>query len=112
MNKEAKFPSGFYIYVGSAMNSLADRVKRHLKSEKRKRWHIDYLLEHSRILACVLLPSEFKIECKVANALKGKTVFKKFGSTDCFCKTHLFYYSDAKEVLNEIERVLSKFAIK
>lgn len=38
------FKKGCYVYVGSAMNSLESRVKRHLSDNKKKHWHIDYLL--------------------------------------------------------------------
>ena len=37
------FKKGCYVYVGSAMNSLESRVKRHLSDNKKKHWHIDYL---------------------------------------------------------------------
>ena len=30
--------------VQNAMNSLESRVKRHLSDNKKKHWHIDYLL--------------------------------------------------------------------
>jgi len=38
------FKKGLYAYVGSAQNNLEQRVKRHLRKEKRKFWHVDYLL--------------------------------------------------------------------
>jgi len=38
------FPAGWYVYTGSARNGLAQRVGRHLRHNKRKHWHIDYLL--------------------------------------------------------------------
>ena len=43
---ETAFPKGLYAYVGSAQTNLEQRVKRHLKTEKRKFWHIDYLLDN------------------------------------------------------------------
>ena len=45
-----RFPAGYYVYTGSAMNGIEARVRRHLSSRKRIRWHIDYLLEHARII--------------------------------------------------------------
>ena len=45
-----RFPAGFYCYVGSAMNSLEKRIARHVAREKRMHWHIDWLLEHARIV--------------------------------------------------------------
>ena len=38
------FKKSCYVYVGSAMNSLESRVKRQLSDNKKKHWHIDYLL--------------------------------------------------------------------
>ena len=35
------FQKGWYCYVGSAMNNLQARIERHLKIEKKLRWHID-----------------------------------------------------------------------
>lgn len=31
----AIYKEGFYVYIGSAMNSLIPRIKRHLSNEKR-----------------------------------------------------------------------------
>ena len=101
-----KFERGFYVYVGSALNSLTDRVKRHLKVEKKKHWHIDYLLEHSKIILSILIPSEERLECYLAKKFNGKVIVEGFGSTDCKCKSHLFYYSNLNNALDEIFNVL------
>lgn len=42
------FPAGFYLYVGSAHNSLSKRIKRHLKVSSNKRWHLDYLRPYAQ----------------------------------------------------------------
>jgi Uri superfamily endonuclease len=39
------FSKGHYVYVGSAMNGIEGRVRRHLRDEKKTRWHVDYFLE-------------------------------------------------------------------
>jgi Domain of unknown function DUF123 len=44
---QAVFPAGTYVYTGSAMGGLEPRLKRHLRSKKKLRWHIDYRL-HAR----------------------------------------------------------------
>jgi Uri superfamily endonuclease len=41
---EIDFKKGYYVYVGSALNSIDSRVWRHLSKEKKLFWHIDYLL--------------------------------------------------------------------
>ena len=45
---EFQFPAGWYVYTGSAKNGVKARVMRHLRSNKKKRWHIDYLLEEAQ----------------------------------------------------------------
>jgi len=35
---------GYYIYFGSALERVRARVFRHLCTDKRTHWHIDYLL--------------------------------------------------------------------
>lgn len=37
------FKKGYYVYVGSAMNRLESRLKRHLSNKKKMHWHVDYL---------------------------------------------------------------------
>jgi len=102
-----KFKKGFYIYVGSAMNSLTDRVKRHLKKEKKFHWHIDYFLEHTKILFVVLIPSEEKIECKIAQTIKGDKI-KGFGCSDCKCESHLFYFENFDKLIENLNNILPK----
>jgi len=84
--------SGWYVYVGSAQNGLYQRINRHLKSSKKKHWHIDYLLEHCRVEQIWMLRSERSFECETAKLLEGKTEYiKGFGCSDCRCISHLFY---------------------
>lgn len=40
---DIRFDAGTYIYAGSAMGGLDQRLSRHLSREKTIRWHIDYL---------------------------------------------------------------------
>lgn len=34
IGNDIKFPKGYYVYTGSAMNSLTSRIKRHLRKKK------------------------------------------------------------------------------
>jgi len=92
-----EFPKGFYIYTGSAMNSLEKRIDRHLRKNKKKFWHIDYLLsnKNAQIISILKIKTKERIECKlnkeIFKNLKGKILIKKFGSSDCNCKSHLIY---------------------
>ena len=90
------FPEGYYIYVGSAMNGIEQRVTRHKRKEKKKRWHIDYLLEEAEVIDVFIKGNvKRKEECKTVNEwIKkgGKILVKGFGSSDCKCETHLLYF--------------------
>ena len=92
-NKERFFRKGYYFYVGSALGksvNLKNRIGRHLKKEKKKFWHIDYLLEFGDVKGIYV--SNKGCECEVAKDLTG--MFKcveGFGCSDCKCKSHLFY---------------------
>ncbi|RLI94035.1 MAG: GIY-YIG nuclease family protein, partial [Candidatus Altiarchaeales archaeon] len=90
-----EFESGFYAYVGSALNFLDKRIERHLRRNKRLRWHIDYFLRKSKIKLVIYAETKQRYECKIARrlAVKFKSI-DKFGSTDCSCRSHLFYSPD------------------
>jgi Uri superfamily endonuclease len=102
------FDKGFYLYIGSAMGSygsstLENRVNRHISASKFKKthWHIDYLLNSKRssITQIYLIPSFVPLECIIAKEIKvlsdGK--IENFGSSDCSCSSHLFYFQNFKE---------------
>jgi len=90
------FPPGYYIYVGSAQSGLYPRVKRHLKGEKRLRWHIDYLLEFAQVAEVWYAPGRESQECfwcQIAREMpQGEIPAKGFGSSDCRCPSHLIHF--------------------
>ena len=87
-----QFKKGWYVYVGSALNSLKPRIKRHLRKHKKIHWHIDYLLEEASILDIYFKEGLEKIECDIASIFSHEvTEISSFGSSDCTCKSHLFY---------------------
>jgi Uri superfamily endonuclease len=89
---QIRFNKGFYAYVGSALNNLEKRVNRHLRSDKKNRWHIDYLLKHGKIQTIHYKESIKKEECSIATRLSDNFNYvNKFGSSDCNCNSHLFY---------------------
>ncbi|KUJ98871.1 MAG: hypothetical protein PWP49_577 [Thermococcaceae archaeon] len=90
--REFRLKKGYYIYVGSAMNSLEKRVARHFKKKKRLHWHIDFLLQKARLLSAYLIPSEERLEEELSRTV-GE-VFKGiegFGASDVGVKTNLYY---------------------
>ena len=99
-----EFKHGYYAYVGSAMNSLEARIKRHLRKEKKMKWHIDFLLQHATIKKIFYKESLKKEECEIAKKFEGFEYIPKFGSSDCKCKSHLFY----SDTINKIENVVRK----
>jgi len=100
-----EFKPGFYAYVGSAMNGLESRLGRHLRTEKKKFWHIDYLLEKAEIFGVIIMESDKKIECEIAqNLAREFRSVKKFGSSDCNCSGHLFHLGS--EVPSHLAKVI------
>ncbi|MCX8056659.1 MAG: DNA/RNA nuclease SfsA [Ignavibacteria bacterium] len=93
---ELEFKKGYYCYVGSAVQHLKKRVERHKRKLKKLHWHIDYLLTKTKIHKTLEIRSSDKIECELANELKiiSDGFVKNFGSSDCKCSSHLFYFHD------------------
>jgi len=100
---EIDFVKGYYLYVGSAMGNrgstiLENRVKRHISKQKNKKifWHIDYLLTNTKcvITRIYLVPSLNRLECIIAKEISeiSDNFIKFFGSTDCECLSHLYYF--------------------
>ncbi len=86
------FKKGFYIYVGSALNGLENRINRHIKKTKKKHWHIDYFLDFADIIDIFYKENNTKVECNIAATFdKQLIIIPCFGCSDCRCKSHLFY---------------------
>jgi endonuclease-3 len=89
------FDKGYYFYIGSALGksmSLENRIARHLRKEKKIRWHIDYLLSDDDAEIIRVLTFRGRKECRIARKLSKTFIrIKKFGSSDCKCYSHLFY---------------------
>jgi Uri superfamily endonuclease len=85
-----RFSAGWYVYTGSARNGLVQRVGRHLRHNKRKHWHIDYLLAVADEAEAFVLPGEKVTECELNAQLRGgKVLIASFGASDCRCEAHL-----------------------
>ena len=91
-----KFPKGYYIYTGSALNGLEKRIERHLKKNKKHFWHIDYLLDFASIKKVFLFTNGKFDECalnlKTLEKPDAKIIMPKFGSSDCDCPAHLVFF--------------------
>lgn len=92
------FLPGWYVYTGSALGpgGLASRVGRHLKQEKKCRWHIDYLSARIPVNRVWYTIGPEKTECQWANhfsSMGGTLPATGFGASDCHCTSHLFFFS-------------------
>lgn len=84
------FPAGHYIYTGSAKRNIEARVTRHLRKDKKLRWHIDYLLA-SRYASVIKVDRVAGDECLLNQQVKGEVIIPGFGASDCKagCGSHL-----------------------
>jgi len=117
---ERKLERGYYAYTGSALGngsaSLASRISRHLRKSKRRRWHIDYLLqsEDVKIKAVLAMITERRMECEInqhlMSSLKASILIFNFGSSDCRmrCGSHLLYLGLDDNVVWKIAELYPK----
>lgn len=93
------FPAGYYAYVGSALGSLEGRVRRHLRSEKKLHWHIDYLRQEAELAGVIVAENVHRCECDIALALENQfECVHGFGASDCRCPGHLFRTDDKNQL--------------
>lgn len=107
------FPRALYAYIGSAHGpgGIKARVERHIKKKnKRKFWHIDYLLEYANVER-VLIIKDMRLECYIARMLQefGFEYIPSFGSSDCRCKSHLFMIKNVESLKHIFESKKIKF---
>ena len=89
------FPAGYYVYTGSGRRGLESRIARHLRKQKKMRWHIDYLLQYGQVLEVKRYgddQEECELNSRVERLPRGRVVVRGFGSSDCGCRTHMFYF--------------------
>ncbi|DAC72362.1 MAG TPA: GIY-YIG nuclease family protein [Thermoplasmata archaeon] len=85
------FEKGDYAYVGSALNGLDQRIQRHLRTNKKVHWHIDYLLPYTEIVSVFYKENNQREECSIAQTLENNFAsIPGFGCSDCTCASHLF----------------------
>jgi Uri superfamily endonuclease len=108
------FKKGFYAYVGRALgiNGFFNRIGRHVRSHKRLRWHVDYL----RLPVREVWVSDVgkKYECGWAKVLDqaASNHVPKFGSTDCRCPSHLFYFKTRKTLQDALKKLCRDRSLK
>lgn len=95
-DKNFLFEKGWYLYVGSGMGSLDGRIKRHLRKRKKIHWHMDHLRENLKKIRVFPIYSSKRLECKISKELSkiSTSYVKSFGSSDCLCPSHLYYFQE------------------
>lgn len=89
---------GFYVYVGSAFGpgGLQARVRRHVRDEGTRHWHIDSLRAVTELEEIWYTHDRERRECTWASVLGESpdvsVPLPGFGASDCACTTHLFSF--------------------
>jgi Uri superfamily endonuclease len=102
---------GYYVYIGSAFGpgGVRARVRHHRKTAARPHWHIDHLRTTAELLE-VYCVYDIRYEHEWALALMQNDAailpLTGFGSSDCNCATHLFYFRRRPQK-TELEKLLN-----
>ncbi len=111
-----EFKKGYYVYVGSALGSLSTRIKRHLSDDKKKHWHIDYLLlnKNTKVIQVIYTNCTEKIECDISHNINETSVnyIELFGCSDCKCMSHLYFYDSLDDAINSSNESYKKIGYK
>ncbi|MCX7846443.1 MAG: GIY-YIG nuclease family protein [bacterium] len=95
-------PPGWYLYVGSAQRSLTVRLRRHFRTQKRRHWHIDYLLRRGTLVTARIYPGMSRpAEAQLAQAwcrVLGANPIPSFGASDSSAPTHLIHFARRRSV--------------
>ncbi len=110
---DVRFPRGYYLYVGSGMRNLSQRIRRHRHRRKRFFWHIDYLREAADFIAAFPVRTATPIECEMAAAVREMADWSipRFGASDCTCTTHLFGTANHPLHTAQFPALLQRFRI-
>ena len=107
---EIDFKEGYYVYVGSAMNNLESRIKRHISKSKKLHWHVDYLLQYGEVSE-VVFNVDKKVECDLAKQLSLNSEYiENFGCSVCECNSHLFYFKKENDAIEEVINAYNSIA--
>lgn len=99
------FPAGWYVYAGSALGGLRQRVARHRHPSLVRRWHVDYLRAVAPVREALTFPGRERRECALAAAMltwPGAAVpAPRFGASDCGCSTHLAHFAERPREIDD-----------
>ena len=108
---EMTVEQGSYAYIGSAWGpgGIRARIRHHRKIAGRPHWHIDYLRTVAEVTGAYCV---FGARCEHAwvqrlmHSDAATMPLKGFGSSDCDCATHLFYFG-RKPLRTQLEKLLN-----
>lgn len=106
-----KVSPGTYIYIGSAFGpgGLQSRISHHRKQFTVKHWHIDYLKPMIQLeqiwYTCDPVPREHTWAQVIGSFYNATIPLNGFGSSDCRCPSHLFYFPRGPVILEFQERL-------
>ncbi|UCF92140.1 MAG: GIY-YIG nuclease family protein [Desulfobacterales bacterium] len=106
---------GFYIYVGSAFGpgGLKARLAHHRHISRRPRWHIDYLRAVTRLEAVWYTYDPARREHQWSEVLSqspnAAVPLPGFGSSDCRCASHLYFFETQPSVSAFRRRLRGRF---
>ncbi len=109
--------AGFYLYVGSALGpgGVGARVRHHARRAARPRWHIDELRARTRLVEVWHAHDARRREhawATIAARLPGASVpLAGFGSSDCRCAAHLFFFETRPSVAAFRRRLRRAFPV-
>lgn len=117
---QAQLDAGMYIYLGSAHGpgGLRARLNRHIHTQGKIHWHIDYLRPTARLISIYALLDLFespdgRVECRWSQALaQCSGAFcpsPGFGASDCTagCPAHLIGF---RKTLRFLKTTLARAA--
>ncbi len=112
---ELLFPSGFYIYSGSALGAggIKARLGRHLTSLHKQHWHIDYLLKYAIPVKYGWIIQARPRECDWIEILAAcpDVAFPVhgFGASDCRrgCPAHLVHFGNRRGIDDALASIIT-----
>ena len=107
---------GFYVYVGSAFGpgGLKARISHHCRKAALPHWHIDYLASALTLreiwYTCDPVHREHQWATIISNLRGGSVPLAGFGSSDCRCNSHLFFFKSKPGSKNFRRKIHSNIA--
>lgn len=110
---EISFRKGYYVYAGSAKKNLSKRISRHKRINKQKHWHIDYLIDVAKVEKDIAFITDKDLECELAKEVEALSdgLVEKFGSSDCRCRSHLYFFKHNPFENKKFIEIITKYRI-